>query len=122
MFDEYERARASARRVFGVIDSPNKISNPDSPKQPEAFLGHLELDQVSFAYQPELPVLDNISLDIQAGTTIGIAGPTGAGKTTLIKLLLRLYDVNNGAIRFDEVDLREMDLHLLRRQKSRADR
>ncbi len=116
VFDEYERARASARRVFGMIDSPNQISNPASPKQPKVFEGHLELEQVSFAYQAQLPVLDNISLDIRPGTTIGIAGPTGAGKTTLIKLLLRLYDVDKGAIRFDGIDLRELDLQQLRRQ------
>ncbi|MEM1324116.1 MAG: ABC transporter ATP-binding protein [Bacteroidota bacterium] len=116
VFDEYERARASARRVFGMIDSPNQITSPAEPKEPKAFRGHLQLDQVSFAYQAQQPVLASIDLDIPAGSTIGIAGPTGAGKTTLIKLLLRLYDVNAGSIRFDGVDLREMDLQRLRRQ------
>jgi ABC-type multidrug transport system fused ATPase/permease subunit len=74
----------------------------------------VRFEQVDFHYEPALPILKNLNFDIPAGQTLGIAGPTGAGKTTLIKLLLRLYDVSSGKILVDGHDLRDFDLKYLR--------
>ncbi|MEM9917292.1 MAG: ABC transporter ATP-binding protein [Bacteroidota bacterium] len=116
VFDEYERARASARRVFGLIDSPNEIQESIQPRGFERPKGHILFDNVDFSYKNGQTILRNLSLDIPAGHTIGIAGPTGGGKTTLIKLLLRFYDANKGSIRIDGTDLRDLSLFDLRRQ------
>ena len=114
VFDEYERARASARRIFTLLDSPTQIKDPEQPRFPAPFRGNLSLENVSFDYRNDIPVLHNISLDIPSGQTIGIAGPTGAGKTTLVKLLLRLYDPSEGRITIDQIDIRDMRLRDLR--------
>jgi len=115
IFDEFERARAGARRIFGLLDTPDQIRNPAQPRQVSVIEGELVLDRVSFEYQTGHPILSDIDLHIKAGQTIGVAGPTGSGKTTLIKLLLRLYDATKGAIRLDGIDIRDMDLTTLRR-------
>ena len=115
VFDEYERARASARRVFGLIDAPAEIEDATSASRLEFPIGEMEFRNVSFSYKPEMPVLRNLDLRVERGQTIGIAGPTGAGKTTLIKLLLRLYDVTDGSITLEGTDLRDLQLHFLRR-------
>ncbi|MEL6864579.1 MAG: ABC transporter ATP-binding protein [Bacteroidota bacterium] len=115
VFDEYERARASSRRVFGLVDSSSEIINSAEASGVNAFEGRIELDHVSFQYPKGQRVLNQVDLDILPGQSIGIAGSTGAGKTTLIKLLLRFYDVTAGQIRFDGVNIREIDLQVLRR-------
>lgn len=114
IFDEYERARASARRIFGLMDTPNQLPNPAQPVR-FAVQGGLRLEGVHFAYDPRQPILRGLDLDIPPGETIGIAGPSGAGKTTLIKLLLRLYDPSQGRITLDGHDLRALDPAFLRR-------
>ncbi|MEL6639373.1 MAG: ABC transporter ATP-binding protein [Bacteroidota bacterium] len=116
VFNEYERARASARRVFALLDTPNQIPNPEHPQTLTPVAGEVELQNVDFAYQSGQPILRNLSLHFRAGQMIGIAGPTGAGKTTLIKLLLRLYDVSAGRILIDGTDIRAVDKRELRRQ------
>lgn len=114
--DEYERAKASARRVFGLMDSPNQLPQAEQPVQIDRFKGRIEVKNVRFHYDESMPILKGIDFKVGEGETIGIAGTTGAGKTTLIKLLLRLYDVTAGAIKIDGVDLREMDIRILRKQ------
>jgi ATP-binding cassette subfamily B protein len=114
IFDDFERARASARRVFGLMDSQSELPLPEQPPRPTPFRGEVRFEQVDFHYEPALPILKNLNFDIPAGQTLGIAGPTGAGKTTLIKLLLRLYDVSSGKILVDGHDLRDFDLKYLR--------
>ncbi len=116
VFDQFERARASARRVFGLLDTPRQLAIAEQPYHPTTTQGEIILDKVDFYYRPEQPILSALSLAIQPGQTIGIAGPTGAGKTTLIKLLLRLYDVTSGQIKIDGQDLRQWDLTTLRQQ------
>ncbi len=113
IFDDFERARASARRVFGLIDSENRIQNPTTPLKPTVH-GAIDFEGVSFHYKEALPILQDIDLNISAGQTIGIAGSTGAGKTTLIKLMLRFYDITKGSIKIDGTDLRDFDIHFLR--------
>ncbi len=115
LFDEFERARASARRVFGLMDTPNQIDNPAPNKMCAALKGEIAFNQVEFHYSNQLPILRKLSFEVAAGESIGIAGTTGAGKTTLIKLLLRLYDVTGGSITIDGTDLRSMNLQQLRR-------
>ncbi|MCB0620831.1 MAG: ATP-binding cassette domain-containing protein, partial [Saprospiraceae bacterium] len=101
VFDDYERARASARRVFGLVDAESQVVSPEAPRQLPAEIGQIQFDGVSFGYDKGGPVLRGLDLQIGRGQILGIAGPTGAGKTTLIKLLLRLYDVTEGTIRLE---------------------
>lgn len=116
IFDEYERARASARRIFGLIDTPGQVSNPEHARQLPPAAGHIRFRDVDFHYKEGQPVLRKLQAEIPAGKAVGIAGPTGGGKTTLIKLLLRLYDVTGGSIQLDGIDIRELKLETLRRQ------
>ena len=104
VFDEYERARASARRIFGLLDAPNQIKDLSNAQSLEDGIGTVEFQQVFFEYKPGVPVISGLNLSIQKGQTIGFAGPTGGGKTTVIKLLLRLYDVSGGSICLDVSD------------------
>jgi len=114
--DLYERARASAVRVFGLLNTPPLIESPDIPKPLPQAQGSLRFEQVHFAYDPAMPVLKGLDFAIAPGEMVGFAGTTGAGKSTLIKLLLRLYDPNQGRILLDGIDLRELSLHTLRSQ------
>ncbi len=116
VFDEFERAAASARRVFGLMDAPNKIQNPKEPLPFQHTNGHIQLKNVHFNYNKERGILKGIDVEVNAGQIIGIAGPTGAGKTTFIKLLLRLYDVDKGSILIDGKDIRQVNIEDLRRQ------
>ncbi|MEM1124240.1 MAG: ABC transporter ATP-binding protein, partial [Bacteroidota bacterium] len=114
VFDQYERAKASSRRIFGLIDAKNKIVDPEQPQSLPANVGNITLNNISFWYQKGQHILDNVSLNIHQGQTVGIAGPTGGGKTTLIKLLLRLYDVQAGTIKLEGIDVRNLTLKNLR--------
>jgi len=114
VFDQYERAKASSRRIFGLIDAENKIMNPANPEPLPENSGQIALKNITFWYKRGQAILDNISLTIQKGQTIGIAGPTGGGKTTLIKLLLRLYDVKSGSIEIEGIDIKKLTLKNLR--------
>ncbi len=115
-FDEYQRAKASATRIFGLLDTPSRVQDPDQPVAMARARGEVDFNDVSFRYRDREPVLNGLTLHVKAGEMVGIAGTTGAGKSTLIKLLLRLYDVNEGAIRIDGIDLRQMKQEDLRRQ------
>ena len=117
--DEYERAKASARRTFGLLGSPSKIVSPAEPKSlPRPVQGRIEIINVSFNYRRGGVVLKGLNLSVEQGEMIGIAGVTGAGKSTLIKLLLRFYDPTSGKVMLDGIDLREMKLSEIRRQIS----
>jgi ATP-binding cassette, subfamily B, multidrug efflux pump len=123
-----QSAMASSERVFKLLDTPADVVSPESPKAPVGP-GRIEFDHVWFAYdvRPKAPrhgseaaepdwVLRDVSFTIEPGSTVAIVGHTGAGKTTMISLLLRFYDIQKGSIRIDGVDLREMDLTELRRR------
>jgi len=115
--DEYERAKASARRTFGLLHTPSKIVSPVKPKILEhPVQGRIELCNVGFCYQRGGEVLKGFDLTVNPGEMIGISGVTGAGKSTLIKLLLRLYDPTEGQVLLDGIDLRELELSELRKQ------
>ena len=116
--DDYERAKASSRRIFGLLDTPSAIQEPAHPVPLGRARGEITFDDVEFRYargRGDEPVLRGLSFRIAPGETLGVAGPTGAGKSTLIKLLLRFYDVQSGAVRLDGHDVRELSLADLRR-------
>ena len=115
IFDEYERARAASRRIFSLLDAEPKIKDPDSPAAAPIKGGIIQWQDVYFGYNPEQPILQDIQLLVNRGETIGIAGPTGSGKTTFIKLLMRLYDVDQGQITLNGTDLRQLRIRDLRR-------
>ncbi|HYH44233.1 MAG TPA: ABC transporter ATP-binding protein [Thermoanaerobaculia bacterium] len=112
--DDFERARAAARRAFGLLDTPPAVRDPERPVALGRSQGEVVFKGVEFTYQRGGPVLDGVSFRVAPGETLGIAGPTGAGKSTLVKLVLRLYDVTGGAVRIDGLDVRDLALADLR--------
>ena len=96
---ELQNALACAERIFALIDAPEETPDPDAVLQNVA--GRVDLDQVSFSYVPERPLIEHLDLHVAPGSRIAIVGPTGCGKTTLVNLLMRFYDVQSGTIRVD---------------------
>ncbi|MFB6152373.1 MAG: ABC transporter ATP-binding protein, partial [Haloarculaceae archaeon] len=111
--DRYEDARASTKRILGLMSLPVNISDAPDAVDLGDVEGHVEYDDVTFAYD-EQPVLEDVDFEAEPGETVGLVGPTGAGKTTVVKLLLRLYDVNEGGVRVDGHDVRDVTLSSLR--------
>ena len=105
----------SAERVFELLDEPEETPEAAPPAAIASPRGAVQFDAVRFRYKDEVPLFDGLSLDIAPGQKIAIVGPTGAGKTTLVNLLMRFYDVDSGAIRVDGVDIRELKRGALRR-------
>jgi ATP-binding cassette subfamily B protein len=105
---------ASAERVFALLDATEQVPDADEPARPAAVDGRVEFDDVSFRYVPDRPLIEHVSLTVQPGQTVAIVGPTGAGKTTLVNLLMRFYEIDSGAIRLDGVDTRAMSREELR--------
>lgn len=99
---------AAAERVFQFLAEPEQSPEPVNPKVLDNAKGHIVLDHVKFGYDPKKPIIKNLSLNIQPGHRIAIVGPTGAGKTTLVNLLMRFYDIDSGTISIDGVDTRDM--------------
>jgi len=113
--DQYQRAMASTQRVMNLLDTPVAIRPGDVALPATQVSGEIVFDNVTFGYQDRLPVLKNLSLRLPAGKTTAIVGATGSGKSTLVKLLLRFYEVNSGYITLDGLDLQSLDLKDLRR-------
>jgi ATP-binding cassette subfamily B multidrug efflux pump len=105
----------SAERVFELLDEAEEVTESANGTVLTTPRGAVQLDDVSFRYKEVVPLIDNMSLDVAPGSMIAIVGPTGAGKTTLVNLLMRFYDVDGGAIRVDGVDIRELKRGALRR-------
>lgn len=104
---ELQNAFTCAGRVFELLDESDEIPESRDPKSP-APKGNVEIKNVSFSYVPSRPLIEDLSLSVKSGQRIAIVGPTGCGKTTLINLLMRFYDVNQGSIEVDGVDIRDM--------------
>ena len=111
-FDLYQRAMASFNRIFSLKNESSEIGNGDI--EFKKLKNKIELKDVSFSYVENFNVLNNVDLTIQAGKTTAIVGSTGSGKSTLIKLLLRLYEINNGSISYDSNNLKDIELSSLR--------
>jgi ATP-binding cassette subfamily B protein len=105
----------SAERVFELLDEPEEVPDAENATAIASPRGAVQFDAVSFRYKDEVPLIDDMSIDVAPGQRIAIVGHTGAGKTTLVNLLMRFYDVNSGAIRVDGVDIRELKRGALRR-------
>jgi ATP-binding cassette subfamily B protein len=114
-FDQYQRAMASTNRVMNLLDTPIAIHPGNISLPVSSVKGELQLQNVTFAYQGRKPVIENLSLHIPAGKTIAIVGSTGSGKSTLVKLFLRLYEIETGTITLDGIDIRDLKLEDLRR-------
>ncbi|GAA0249917.1 ABC transporter ATP-binding protein [Cryptosporangium japonicum] len=99
---------ASAERVFALLDAHEQDPDPETPATPERVRGRVEFEHVSFRYAPDKPLIDDLSLSVDPGQTVAIVGPTGAGKTTLVNLLMRFYEVTGGRITLDGVDIASM--------------
>ncbi|MET3203623.1 ATP-binding cassette subfamily B protein [Arthrobacter sp. UYEF6] len=110
-------AKSAVDRHFEVMDSVNTITSPPEPRTPSLLLGALSFNNATFAFEdaPDKPILTNINLDVRPGETMALVGITGSGKSALIQLVPRLYDVTDGSITIDRVDLREFDVDGLRR-------
>ncbi|MEZ4728753.1 MAG: ABC transporter ATP-binding protein [Caldilineaceae bacterium] len=115
MYNSIQAALAGAERVFEIIDTPAETDMPNAVPLPSLY-GQVHFDQVQFAYDPGTPIIKSMTLHANAGDTIALVGPTGAGKTTIINLLTRFYEINDGAICIDGVDIRQIKKADLRRQ------
>ncbi len=110
-----QSAAASAERVFELLDEAEELPDTVTPVVLEQVSGRITLKDVSFRYLPDTPLIEDFNLDVRPGQTIAIVGPTGAGKTTLVNLLLRFYEIDGGGIFIDGVDTRDMTRDDLRR-------
>ena len=111
---ELQNALACARRVFALIDMPTEIPEPDNAVEMTAPDGNVALKNVSFSYKPEIKLIENLNLSVNSGQRIAIVGPTGCGKTTLINLLMRFYDVTGGEISVSGVNIKNITRKSLR--------
>ncbi|GAB4114732.1 MAG: hypothetical protein Kow00103_08880 [Candidatus Caldatribacteriota bacterium] len=105
---------AAAERVFEVLDEPEQIPDKKDIIRLDKPQGNIQLEHVKFGYTPEKILMKDMNLEVKKGQTIAIVGPTGAGKTTLVNLLMRFYEINEGRIAFDEIDIRDMKRSELR--------
>jgi ATP-binding cassette subfamily B protein len=112
---QLNRTATSVQRIFEILDTEPTIFSSAAAKTPDELKGKIELRNVSFSYDGVRKVLKNVSLTIEPGTMIGLAGPSGGGKTTLINLICRFYDTLEGDIFIDDINVRDYDLQALRR-------
>lgn len=113
--DQYQRAMASTNRVMHLLDTPINIPTGETRLPVSQVRGELEFQNVTFAYQGRKNIVENLSLRIPQGKTIGVVGSTGSGKSTLVKLILRFYEVQSGQVTLDGIDINQLHLQDLRR-------
>ena len=111
-------AMASVERIFEIMDTPSDIQDKPGAQEMPPIQGSVRFENVTFSYDPEKVVLQNVSFDVKPGQTIALVGPTGAGKSTAVNLISRFYDVTGGAVKIDGHDIRDVNLKSLRRQMS----
>ena len=111
---ELQNALACAQRLFAFIDEPPVTPDDDDAVVLEKGKGRVEFDQVGFSYDPKVPLIENLNLKVEPGQRIAIVGPTGCGKTTLINLLMRFYDVNTGTLKIDGTPIGHITRNSLR--------
>ena len=113
---ELQNAIACAARVFELIEEEPQVADAEDARVFDDVDGNLTLQNVEFSYVPEKPLIRDFNLDVKAGQRVAIVGPTGCGKTTMINLLMRFYDINSGSIKVEGTDIREATRHSLRKQ------
>ena len=113
-YNIFQSAMASSERIMMILEEKNKISSPEKPKYPPENKGKVAFRNVTFAYKEDEPVLKNVSFIIEPNESVAFVGATGAGKTTIINLLMRFYDVQEGEILLDEINIKDMDVKYLR--------
>ena len=116
MYNSIQAALAGAERVFEIIDTPSEVDNASDSPLPAPVKGEVHFNGVSFGYLPSQPIIKDMTLEAKAGQTIALVGPTGAGKTTIINLLTRFYEVNSGSITIDGKDIRDVSKSDLRQK------
>ena len=109
-----QQTAAAAERVFEFLAEPEEIADAANPVKLDNVNGHVEFKDVHFGYNPEKIIINDFCAEIKPGQKIAIVGPTGAGKTTMVKLLMRFYDVNSGSIKVDGHDIRDFTRNDLR--------
>ena len=114
IFAEFQNALASASRVFELIEAPAEVPDKKDAKVLKDAAGEVELSEVKFSYTPDKPLIESFNLKVKPGQRVAIVGPTGCGKTTVINLLMRFYDVTGGAVRIDGQDIRDVTRDSLR--------
>jgi ATP-binding cassette subfamily B protein len=105
---------ASAERVFEILDEPEQIPDKEHPVELGEIRGDVRFEHISFRYKDDVPLIEDMNIDVKSGQTVAIVGPTGAGKTTLVNLLLRFYELNEGRITIDGIDIKDMSRSNLR--------
>ncbi len=116
MYNSIQAALAGAERVFEIIDTPSETADAPDAAPLAALRGEVRFDEVSFGYRPGMPVINGMTVEARAGETLALVGPTGAGKTTLINLLTRFYEIDSGRITIDGRDIRSIRKDDLRRR------
>jgi ATP-binding cassette subfamily B multidrug efflux pump len=116
MYNSIQAALAGAERVFEIIDTPSEVDDATEAASPQAIRGDVHFEHVNFEYQPGTPIIKDMSLEAKSGEIFALVGPTGAGKTTLINLLTRFYEIDAGKITIDDTDICAIKKADLRRQ------
>ena len=111
---ELQNAIACAKRIFDLIEEAPQVPEPETAVKLTDVKGNISLSDVSFSYVPERKLIEHFNLEVKPGQRVAIVGPTGCGKTTLINLLMRFYDVTDGSIQVEDIDIRELTRHSLR--------
>jgi ATP-binding cassette, subfamily B, multidrug efflux pump len=114
VYTQAQAALAGGERIYNILDEEPEPSDPPGTPKLDSVEGRIEFDDVSFAYEPDRPVLQDVDFRIEPGQTVALVGPTGAGKTTIANLILRYYEVSAGAVRVDGRDVREVERRSLR--------
>ncbi len=112
--NQIQSAIASAERVFTLLDAQEEVLEAENPTNLEKAMGYVTFNDVSFRYVPDQPLIEHMNIDVNPGQTVAIVGPTGAGKTTLVNLLMRFYELDKGEIYIDGVDIKDMTRENLR--------
>jgi ATP-binding cassette subfamily B multidrug efflux pump len=116
MYNSIQAALAGSERVFEIIDTQSEVDEAPEAASLDNVQGHVTFENVQFGYNPDMPIIKNMSLEAKPGETVALVGPTGAGKTTLVNLLTRFYEIDGGRISIDGTDIRQINKDDLRRE------